>query len=204
MKLQDASTRNNETLKELEMNKDILEIKPVNLPTYVYKLIADVALVHQGDAYKIKGYSFDDITVLANQPLRAGDYVACDSCYFGNENTEVIQHLCKKKILGGVEKELQLYYGCQIETLKICYLDNNSTYGHCGDGTCTIFIELSPTKTIKRFHELDERSDDLSLHQQFELEELRKNHLTNYDLEYWKKRIPDWDKKLECISEVHR
>jgi len=187
------------------MNRHLLKVKPANLPTYVYKLTADVALVHQGDAYKIKGYSFDNITVAANQPLRAGDYVARDSCYFGNENTEVIQNLCKKKILGGVEKELENYRGCRLDFLILSYVDSNSTYGHCGDGTCTIFIELSPTKTIKRFHELDERSDndELSSKEQQELEELSKNHLGSHDLEYWKKRIPDWDKKLECIGEVH-
>jgi hypothetical protein len=152
------------------MNRNILDLKPTNLPVYVYHLEADiVALVHQKIAYKLKGYSFSRISVRANQPLKAGDVVSNHCCYYGHQKAEIIPQMCKKKVLGGVEKELQHYYGCQINRMAISYVDDDSIGNSCGVGSCTVFIGLPAN---------------------------------SHNLEYWKKRIPDWDTRLECIGEV--
>ena len=150
------------------MNRNILDLKPRNLPVYVYHPEADIALVHDGLAYKLKLYDFSAITIRANQPLRPGDVISNDCCYYGNRYTEIIPHLGKKKVLGGVEKELRDYYGCQINRMAISFFDNDSMGNSCGVGSCTVFIGLP----------------------------------ASHNLEYWKKRIPDWDKRLECIGEV--
>lgn len=150
------------------MNKNILDLKPRNLPVYVYRLHADIGLVHDGLAYKVKSYNFSGIIIRANQPLRAGDVLLNDCCYYGHQNAEIIPHMCKKKVLGGVEKELRDYYGCQINRVAISFFDDNSIGNTCGVGSCTVFIGLP----------------------------------ASHNLEYWKKRIPDWDTRLECIGEV--
>ncbi len=150
------------------MNRKPLNLKPKNLPVYIYRIQANIALVHERLVYKLKLYDFSAITIRANQPLRPGDVLSNDCCDYGNGYTEIIPHLGKKKVLGGVEKELQDYFGCQINRMAISYVDDNSIGYSCGVGSCTVFIGLPD----------------------------------RHNLEYWKKRIPDWDTRLECIGEV--
>jgi hypothetical protein len=184
------------------MEKDILQLKPQNLPVYVYSLEADIALVHDRIAYKLRAYSFDNIKVASNQPLRPGDVLCRNSCYYGNEYTEIIPHLQKKCLLGGAEIELRYYYGCQIDRLAISYVDENSIWDSCGAGYCTVYIELSPGELNAKLQSLYEREDELTEAECDTLESLRQEYLGAKTLDYWKKRIPDWDKRLECIGEV--
>lgn len=125
------------------MNRNILDIRPRNLPVYVYHLEADIALVHKQVAYKLKGYSFSRISVRANQPLKAGDVVSNHCCYYGNSFVELIPYLCKKKKLGLVKKEFLYYYGCQINRMAISFVNRDSLGDSCGLGQCTVFIGLS-------------------------------------------------------------
>lgn len=143
-------------------------MEPKNLPVYVYHLEAEIALVHQKLAYKMKGYSFSRISVRANQPLKSGDVVDNNCCYYSNGYVEIIPYLCKHKKLGNVPKGLLKYSGCQINRMAISYVNSDSIENSCGVGSCTVFIELP----------------------------------ASHNLEYWKQRIPDWDKRLECIGEV--
>jgi hypothetical protein len=190
------------------MNEDILELPPSNLPVYVYNLEADVALVLDKIAYKIRHYSFTSIRVASNQPLKPGDVLTSNSCYFGNNNTQLIPHLNKKRILGGAEIELKYYYGCLIDKLAISYVDPNSEfkslkrYESCGDGKCTVFIELSIGDTSEKYRILNEREDSLSLEERLEYQLCEQEFFKKHDLAYWQNRIPDWDERLERIGDI--
>lgn len=150
------------------MNRNILRLEPRNLPVYVYRFDVNIALVHDQRAFKLKGYTFPYMKVASNQPLRPGDILANNCCYYGNENTEIIPDLRNKKLLRGAEKELRSYYGCLINRVAISYVDDASLGKNCGYGEGTVFIGLN------EIHNLD----------------------------YWKKRIPNWNERLECIGEV--
>ncbi|BAZ19075.1 hypothetical protein NIES4071_109600 (plasmid) [Calothrix sp. NIES-4071] len=187
------------------MNHDVLKLNPRNLPVYTYRLEAKVALVKDRIAYKISRYTFSKISVAVNQPLRVNDVLMPQCCYFGNENTEIIAHLQKKHYLGGAEQELNYYYGCRIDRLAISYVDENDCYGYAssGDGSCTVFIELSAGKLgneYRRLFDMDE--DKISSHEAAQIDLVEKEYQESWGIEYWKKRIPKWDEQLECIGEI--
>ncbi len=184
------------------MNRDLLRVIPKNLPVYVYHLQAYIALVHGSIAYKLRGYSFSSMRVVSNQPLRPGDVVNNNCCYYGNESIEIIPHICIKRLLGGVEIELRDYYGCQINQLAISYVEGHSHWDSCGVGCCTVFIELSASALDDKIKALNNRHECLTKLQRDTLEFLGMEYLASQNLDYWKKRIPDWDERLECIGEV--
>ena len=185
------------------MDKEILNLKPSNLPTYIYHLHAEIGLVHNRFVYKLQGYQFSRITIATNQALRTGDVVDNSCCYFGNQHTEIIPHLIKKRVLSGVEEELRYYYGCQIDRLCLSYPGDQGN--SCSDGYCIVFMELSPGKIsdeIKKLQDL-ESENKLNLTERELLHKLEKEYfLANHNLEYWKQRIPDWNERVEFIGEV--
>lgn len=122
------------------MNKDIFKLKPQNLPVYTYQLNASVAFVFNREVYALCAYSFAKIKIAVNQPLRAGDVLDNSCCYYGNENTELIPHLQKSRVLCGAEEELRYYCGCRIDRLALSYVGEYSR--SCGDGKCTVFVEF--------------------------------------------------------------
>lgn len=184
------------------MSKNFLKQKPINLPTYVYSMTARVALVHYREAYRLKNYIFSDIPVVANQPLRAGDVVSNNCCYYGNKNVEILEHMKSKGILRDVGDELKYYYGCQIDSLNINYVDEGSIASYNGYGCCTVFVELSCGATNKRYRQLDERYQELDVSEHIEREVLIQHDLESRDIDYWKNRLKDWDEKLEYIGEI--
>jgi hypothetical protein len=183
------------------MDRDLLKVKPQNLPTYVYKLEATIALVHDKIAYKIRNYTFTNITICVNQPLRVGDVLDNTCCYFGNENTEIIPNLQKHKELDGVEGELKDYYGCQITQLTISYIEDYDFPESCGVGKCLVFIELSANNVLGELKKLNQR-ERLTPEEQKRWTALQKEMRDADKLDYWKNRIPDWDERLECIGEI--
>ena len=184
------------------MGKEILNLNSSNLPTYIYHFHAEIGLVHNRFVYRLKSYQFSCITIAANQPLRVGDVVNNSCCYFGNESTEIIPDLIKKRVLSGAEEELQYYCGCQIDRLCLSYADNRTN--SCGDGYCMVFIELSAGKTadeMRRVQDLgSENKFDLKQRELLRTQELE--YLESHGLEYWKQRIPDWNERVEFIGEV--
>jgi hypothetical protein len=184
------------------MNKNLLRQSPKNLPVYVYHLQAYIALVHGAIAYKLRGYSFSNMRVVSNQPLRAGDVLNNNCCYYGNESIEIIPHICCKGLLGGAEIELRYYYGCQINQMAISYVECPSPGDSCGVGSCTVFIELSASALDDKIKALNNRYECLTKLQRDILEFLGIEYKASQNLDYWKKRIPDWDERLECIGEV--
>lgn len=187
----------------LTMRKEILNLKPSNLPTYVYRLHAEIGLVHNRFVYRLQDYQFSCISIATNQPLRVGDIVDNSCCYFGNQSTEVIPDLVKKRVLSGVEEELQYYYGCQIYRLRFSYADNQAN--SCGSGYCMVFIELPPIKISDEMRRLQnlESENKLNVTERELLRSLEKEYLEKNDnLEYWKQRVPDWNKRVEFIGEV--
>lgn len=186
------------------MNTDLLRIKPQNLPVYVYHLDADVALVHNRIAYKLRRYFFSRITVAANQPLRVGDVLTSSFCYYGNSDVEIIPHLHKKNELGKSGIVLRYYYGCQIDKMAIAFVDMDEEYRRktCWHGRCTVFIELSDSSLSERIGELDNRWESLTEAEHECLRSLRKDQMDSDSIDYWKKRIPDWDERFECLGEI--
>jgi hypothetical protein len=184
------------------MNRDLLTLIPKNLPVYVYNLQAYIALVHGTIAYKLKWYSFSNMRVASNQPLRAGDVVNNNCCYYGNEYIQIIPHICIKGLLGGAEIELRDYYGCQINQMAISYVEGHSHGDSCGVGCCTVFIELSASDLNDKIQALNNRYEWLTEAERNRLELLKMEYKASHNLDYWKKRIPDWDERLECIGEV--
>ncbi len=184
------------------MNRDLLTLMPNNLPVYVYRFKADIALVHTTRAYKVRGYSFSNMKVASNQPLRPGDVLDNNCCYYGNEYIEIIPHIRSKSLLGGAEIELRHYYGCQINQMAISYVEGHSYLDSCGVGCCTVFIGLSASYLDDKIKALNNRYEWLSKLQRDMLEILRMEYQASHNLDYWKKRIPDWDERLEYIGEV--
>ncbi|KST67397.1 hypothetical protein [Mastigocoleus testarum] len=187
----------------ITVDKKILNLKPRNLPTYIYHLLAEIGLVHNRFVYKLQGYQFRSISVATNQPLRVGDVVDNSCCYFGNQSTEIIPDLIRKRVLSGVEEELQYYHGCQIDRLCFSYADNQIS--SCGNGYCIVFIELSSGKIGDEMRRLQELESENKLNRT-EVElllSLEEEYSTQtHNLEYWKQRIPDWDKRVEFIGEI--
>ena len=184
------------------MREEILKIKPQNLPVYVYQLDADVAVVHDRIAYKLTAYSFNTITVASNQALRPGDVLTNSCCYYGNEHTEIIPHLHKKGYFGNTGIDLRYYHGCRIDRLAISFVNDNSVSPSCGDGDCTVFIELSDSSLRERIRQLQDRYEKLTQVELSLLKSLKQERLDDNSIEYWKKRIPRWDENFECIGEV--
>jgi hypothetical protein len=189
------------------MNEYILELKPKNLPTYIYKLDAHVAFVHKRIAYKLKAYCFSTITIAVNQPLRPGDVLSEKCCYFGNMHIEIIHHLQNKYCLNGATEEFKYYSGCKIDRLSLCYVEDkdhsSDPFVSCGNGECTVFIPMLTSSAGYKFTRLDARNkEDLTIEELETLELLRKELVKSGELEYWKKRIPYWDTELENIGEV--
>lgn len=182
------------------MNKDVLKLKPQNLPVYVYRLDASVAFILNRVVYKLLGYNFAKITIAANQPLREGDVLDNSCCYYGNENTEIITHLCISKVLGGAEEELRYYCGCRIDKLAISYAGEYDR--SCGDGKCTVFIELSTSALLDSIKRLEEKSPDLESFDIEALDAMNEEYLAAGSIEYWRNRVPNWDKLVECVGEV--
>ncbi len=184
------------------MNRDLLRLIPTNLPVYVYHLQAYIALVHGTTAYKLRGYSFTNMRVASNQPLRAGDVLYNDCCYYGNEAIEIIPHIHGKSLLGGAEIELRDYYGCQINQMAISYVECHSHWDSCGVGCCTVFIGLFANDLDDKIKALNNRYKWLTKAERGRLESLTKEYQASHNLDYWQKRIPNWDERLECIGEV--
>lgn len=183
------------------MNKNILKLKPQNLPIYTYWLTASVAVVHKRIAYKLKNYgTFSDIKVAANQPLKADDILRNECCYYGNDNIELLPHLSKKRALGGAEDELMYFCGCRVDQIDIAYSDDPSSDDSCGGGKCTVFIELSLGKSSKEYHQLDGRWGKLTDEERFRHEALLRELEASDDIEYWKKRVPNWNDYVEEIG----
>ena len=184
------------------MSVNLLKVSPSNLPTYVYDLVADVAFVHDDGVYKLKHYKFDSIRVVVNQPLRKGDSLCSNAYYPGNSNIEVIQHLMKKGVLGGLEKELRYYCGCIIGDLLIEHSPGKHNFETCGIGNCTLFIELSACKTGDKWRELDNFGtiDEISKEQHDAWQKALDEYNASGDIEWWKLRIADWDERLELIG----
>lgn len=159
------------------LDKNALNTAPSNLPVYRYSLTANVALVQSDEYYEIKGYSFDSITVLVNQPLRVGDVVSVNSCYFGNKNTEIIPHISKKRYLGQSNIELEYYCGIEITKLTLNFVDpgNYDSHSSCGYGSCLVFIELSDSS----------------------LSDEERCQADTSSLNYWKSRISSWEENFK-------
>lgn len=184
------------------MNRELLTLMPKNLPVYVYRFKADIALVHGTRAYKLRGYSFSNMKVASNQPLRPGDVLYNNCCYYGNEYSEIIPHIRSKSLLGGAEIELRDYYGCQINQMAISYVEGHSHWDSCGVGCCTVFIGLLANALDDKIKALNNRYKWLSFAERDRLESLTKEYQASQNLDYWQKRIPYWDQCLECIGEV--
>ncbi|MFN6570632.1 hypothetical protein [Dendronalium sp. ChiSLP03b] len=176
--------------------------RPENLPLYVYQLEANVALVLQGVAYKANNYSFNSITVKSNQPLRSGDCLENSCCFYGNKNLELLIHYQQKMPWYKVNAKLQNYYGCCIDRLTISFVDKDDLYVYCGRGVCTVFVELSDGNLSKQANELDDRYENLTTKELNQLDLLTQDWIASDSIEYWIKRVPEWNEIFTCIGEV--
>lgn len=191
-------------IRENMLDKSVFKMTTSNLPVYIYDLDADVALVFNRQAYKIKGYDFSRIRIVTNQAIRPGDCILSSACYFGNEHTTIIDHLKKKEYLSSKNQrtiEIEDSYGCRIDQLSLGFSDG-SIYSTCGDGSCTVFLELSDAYITRRIRQLVEREDKLNVVERMELDNLKKETLQDKNIQYWKERLAPWDERFENIGEV--
>jgi hypothetical protein len=183
------------------MDKDLLKAKSQNLPVYVYRLEAKIVLVHHGIGYELQTYSFGDIIVFVNQPLRTGDILQKNCCYYGNELVELIPQLQSKEILNGVEKNFRDYYGCEVTHLAISYVGEGSKQNTSGVGECRVFIDLVAWDALDRMKALENNYQELTSSEHQELRLLQEELSTVNNLKYWKQRISNWDDRFKCIGE---
>jgi len=182
----------------------LLKLTPANLPTYVYDLTADVAFLHRDGVFKLRRYSFSQIRVVTNQPLKKGDSLDSTAYYPGNSSTEIIPHLIKKGILCGAEKELKYYCGCIVDELVISYSSGRRSDETCGEGKCTVFIELSASKTGDQWRKLDDFGDidEITKEHHDAWQKATEDYEASGNIDWWKARVPDWDERLEYIGQI--
>ncbi|MEO1558106.1 MAG: hypothetical protein AAFS12_00280 [Cyanobacteria bacterium J06632_19] len=180
------------------MSKDFLKVQPSNLPVYAYDLHANIGFVLDERVYLLKGYYFSRIRILSNQALRVGDVLDGYGCYFGNQNTTILQHLDRKGIFDG---ELRHIYGCQIDKLNISYCPNDGVGETSGNGYCTVFIELTACKLSDEVRALDQRYLELDKAEMTYFRAKQDELELADNLDYWVDRLPHWA-SLEHVGTI--
>ena len=83
--------------------------------------------------------------------------------------------------------------------------DSDTYYATCGMGKCRVFVELSASKVTEDYLKLNDSFsdfDELSANEKERYTQLRQEYLDSDNLEYWKKRIKNWDAKFTCIGKI--
>ena len=96
------------------MKEEIYNIQPQNLPVYTYTLKALVAFTIKFEVFLHRNYGYFNLRLVSNLPISKGMFFYPDSFSKGNENVGLLEHLRKKKVLGGCEAELDRLEGCWI------------------------------------------------------------------------------------------
>jgi hypothetical protein len=174
-----------------------------NLPVYLYRIPARVALIIGDLAYRDKIYEFIDITIRTNQPLRRGDVLGSSTYILENDYTSLFDDYSAGHPLGNHGIELGYSSGCQIDKMCIEFQDpSHGIYHNCGVGKCTIFIPLHDTVLIKEIRRLSEECKSPKDPKWEKVEALRHKRRESYEVAYWIEKIPQWDEWFECIGEL--